>query len=120
MTPVTGTRPCVPLNPTTPQYAAGRSTEPTVCEPSASGVIRAATAAAEPADEPPGVWPWFHGFRVGAGSRYANSVVTVFPSTIAPAARMLATDAASAPGRVWGKEFAPRWPGIPETSGCSF
>src|SRR5206468_641472 len=29
MTPATGTRPCVPLKPTTPQYAAGRSTEPT-------------------------------------------------------------------------------------------
>src|SRR5262249_59273978 len=33
ITPATGTRPSVPLNPTTPQYAAGRSTEPTVLEP---------------------------------------------------------------------------------------
>ena len=31
--------------------------------------MRVATAAAEPDEEPPGVCPWFHGFRVGAGSR---------------------------------------------------
>ena len=45
----------MPLKPTTPQYAAGRSTEPTVWEPIASGAIRAASAAAEPAEDPPGV-----------------------------------------------------------------
>src|SRR5262245_45447653 len=120
MTPPTGTRPCDPLNPTTPQYAAGRRIEPTVCEPSASGAIRAATAAAEPAEEPPGVWLRFHGFRVGAGSRYANSVVTVLPSTIAPAARIRATAAASALGRVWANERAPPVVGMPATSKMSF
>ena len=40
--------PCVGLNPTTPQNAAGRITEPLVCEPMAPGTMPAATAAAEP------------------------------------------------------------------------
>src|SRR5437764_8698742 len=39
----------------TPQNEAGRITEPPVCVPSASGIMPAATAAAEPEDDPPGV-----------------------------------------------------------------
>jgi hypothetical protein len=31
-----------------PQYDAGRKVEPPVCEPNAAGIMRAATAAAEP------------------------------------------------------------------------
>ena len=38
-----------------PQNAAGRMTEPLVWVPVASGVMYAATVAAEPLDEPPGV-----------------------------------------------------------------
>ena len=38
-----------------PQNDAGRITEPPVCVPSASGIMPAATAAAEPDDDPPGV-----------------------------------------------------------------
>ena len=38
-----------------PQNDAGRITEPPVCVPSASGIIPAPTAAAEPDDDPPGV-----------------------------------------------------------------
>src|SRR6185312_3833641 len=49
----------------TPQNEAGRITEPPVCVPSASGIMPAATAAAEPDDEPPGVWPWLCGLSVG-------------------------------------------------------
>ena len=48
------TRPYVGLTPTTPQNAAGCRTEPPVSEPSAIGTMPAATAAAEPPDEPPG------------------------------------------------------------------
>src|SRR5207249_1360633 len=80
---------------------------PTVCEPSASGTMRAATAAAEPDEEPPGVCSTFHGLRVGAGSRYANWVVCVFPSTIAPLLRSACTDAASRVGRVCAHARAP-------------
>ena len=68
MTPSSGTVPCAPLSPTTPQNADGRRIEPTVCVPIATGTWRAATAAAEPDDEPPGVWAADQGFRVGAGS----------------------------------------------------
>src|SRR4030095_4417960 len=105
--PSTGTSPCGPLRPTTPQKAPGRRIEPTVWEPIAPGTIRAATAAAEPEDEPPGVWAWFQGFRVGAGSRYANWVVCVLPRTIAPAARSRLTAPQSRDGRVWANAAAP-------------
>ncbi len=48
---------------------AGRRIEPTVWVPIAAGIIRAATAAADPDDDPPGVCPRDQGLRVGAGSR---------------------------------------------------
>src|SRR5690606_843218 len=55
------------LNPTVPQYDAGRIMEPPVCVLSARGTMPAATAAAEPLEEPPGVWSSFQGLRVGPG-----------------------------------------------------
>ena len=58
----------------------------------------AATAAAEPLEEPPGVWPGWCGLRVLPGVRVANSVVTVLPMTIAPAARSRSVTAASRDG----------------------
>ena len=70
-------------------------TEPPVWLPSASGSIPAATAAAEPDDEPPGVWARLRGLRVRAGSSEANSVVTVLPRTRPPARRISMTIAAS-------------------------
>src|SRR5438093_11545594 len=79
-------RPTVGLKPTIPQNAAGRMTEPFVCEPIAAGTTPAATAAADPIDEPPGVREGSHGFSVWPGVMNASSAVTVFPSTIAPAA----------------------------------
>jgi hypothetical protein len=78
------TRPCVALSPTMPQYAAGRRVDPTVCEPRASGTMRALTAAAEPLDDPPGVCSTFHGLRVGVESRLANSVVVSWKNGPAP------------------------------------
>ena len=72
--------------------------EPPVCEPTASGTIPAATAAAEPADDPPGVQPGAAGLRVGAGCRKANSVVSDLPMTRPPARRMMPTIAASLAG----------------------
>ena len=64
-----------------PQYAAGRLTEPAVCVPSASGTMPAATTAAGPALDPPGVWDRSCGLRVGGGpSKYANSVVCALPT----------------------------------------
>ena len=65
--------------------------EPPVCVPTAAGTMPAATAAAEPDEDPPGVCAGLRGLRVPAGCRNANSVVTVLPATIAPLARIIAT-----------------------------
>ncbi len=62
-----GINPCEGLKPYTPQNAAGLITEPLVCVPSASGTMPAATAAAEPLEEPPGVCSGLCGLRVLPG-----------------------------------------------------
>jgi len=67
--------------------------------PIASGTMKSATAAAEPLDEPPGVWAGLCGLAVGPGWRLANSVVTVLPSRMAPAARGRLTALAPKLGR---------------------
>src|SRR5262249_7798065 len=92
-------RPWLGLAANTPQNPAGRITAPLGCEPSASGTMLAATAAAEPDEEPPGVRAGSCGLRVGPGWKYANSVVTVLPMMTAPAARSFATTVASLRGR---------------------
>ena len=51
--------------PVMPQYAAGWRTEPPVSVPVAIGARRAATAAAEPPEEPPGMRCVFQGLRAG-------------------------------------------------------
>ena len=91
--------PKVGLKPTTPQKAAGRTTEPAVWVPMAAATIPSATAAADPLEEPPGVRPASRGFVVGPGWNRANSVVTVLPTTSAPAERSRRTTSASAAGR---------------------
>ncbi len=73
--------------------------EPAVWLPSAAGTMPAATAAAEPDEEPPGVCARLCGLRVRAGVSSASSVVTVLPRITAPAARSDATQAASVLGR---------------------
>src|SRR6478735_7210939 len=87
------------LKPATPQKLAGLITEPPVCVPVAIGKKPAATPAAEPDDEPPGVCARFLGLRVLPGSRWANSVVTVLPRSVPPLRRISATSEASALGR---------------------
>ena len=62
--PRTGTRPCVGFSPTTPHSAAGMRTELPASVPSAAGAIPAATAAAEPPEEPPGTRSVSQGLRV--------------------------------------------------------
>ena len=64
----------------------------------ASGTMPAPTAAAEPLDEPPGVWSRLCGFAVEAGCAYANSVVAVLPTISAPAARSREDDFSVARG----------------------
>ena len=113
-------RPKLGLKPTTPQKAAGRMTLPAVWVPKAKGKKKSATPAAEPEEEPPGVWAGLAGLAVGPGLRVANSVVTVLPMTAAPAARAAATAAASARGRQPCQMGEPYSLGISAVSSTSF
>ena len=99
LTPSALISPKVGLYATQPQNDAGRITEPRVWVPKAMKAMKSPTAAAEPLEEPPGVWAGSWGLRVLPGWRLANSAVTVLPSSTPPAARMSATHAASARGR---------------------
>ena len=102
-----------------PQKAAGRMTEPIVCVPRARGQKPAATAAAEPLLEPPGVCARLYGLRVGPGSAQANSVETVLPRMMAPAERNALTQVASAPANNAGGSCAPARVGKPSTLNTS-
>src|SRR2546427_3073047 len=88
-----GTRPKVGFKPTSPQKLAGMRIDPAPSEPSASGANPAATAAAPPPVEPPGVRVRSHGFRdspnrgLSVDPRQANSGRFVRPRKIAPEAR---------------------------------
>ena len=57
------------LSANTPQKEAGRISDPAVCVPKAIGTMPSATAAAEPLDEPPGVWAGLCGLAVGPGEK---------------------------------------------------
>ena len=81
--------------------------------PVAAGTMRAATAAALPLEEPPGVRDTSHGLRVGPGAAKANSVVTVLPRISAPPLRRQWTAAPSQP--VWWSLSA----GLPTSMGMS-
>ncbi len=59
-----GMRPNVGLSPAIPQKEAGMRIEPPPSVPSANGTMSAATAAAEPPLEPPGVRSRLRGLRV--------------------------------------------------------
>src|SRR5438093_6864412 len=92
-----GTRPKVGLRPTSPQKLAGMRIEPAPSEPSANGASPAATAAAPPPVDPPGVRVRSQGLRdspnngLSVEPRQANSGRLVRPTKIAPAARRRAT-----------------------------
>ena len=60
-----GKRARVGFRPNRPHDEAGMRTDPPPSLPWAIGTIPAATAAAEPADDPPATRSRFHGFRVG-------------------------------------------------------
>ena len=73
--------------------------EPATWVPMAAGTMPAATAAAEPEDEPPGVRDGSNGLVVGPGCEPPSSAVTVLPSTTAPAWRRAQTAALSRLGK---------------------
>src|SRR5437764_12727043 len=91
--PPDGTRPSDALRPVSPHTDDGMRIEPPPSEPVARGTMPAATAAALPPDEPPGVRSRFQGLRDGGNRPLSvtgllpNSGVFVLPSTTQPAAR---------------------------------
>ena len=97
-----GTRSRWGLSPNSPQHAAGIRIEPAPSAASAAGTIPAATAAADPPLEPPGVRSGSHGLRVtpqvtdSVNGHSPSSGIFVLPTTIAPAARSRRTTSASA------------------------
>jgi len=82
--------------------------------------MRAATAAAGPLEEPPGVCSGFHGLRVALGSRNANGLVASLPIGTAPAPRSRATEVASRVGVRVAHVGAPEVVGRPAESKMSF
>src|SRR5438093_13740858 len=78
-----------------PQQPAGWRIEPPVSVPKAAMHWSAATAAADPPDEPPGTRSALHGLRVGKKAEFsadepiANSSRLVLPVMTAPAVRIL-------------------------------
>ena len=96
-----GTRPKLGFRPKLPQKPAGMRTLPAPSVPTESGPMPAATAAAVPPDEPPGVFAGFHGLRVMpvrgelVSPLQPNSGVVVLPRITAPASRSRAVAGAS-------------------------
>src|SRR5438132_3841231 len=99
----TGTRPNWALIPNSPVRAAGMRIDPPPSVPSANGVTPAATLAAAPQLEPPGVLPRCQGLRVmpvsglSPTALHPNSLVVVLPTMHAPLARSRSTTGASNP-----------------------
>ena len=97
-----------------PHQAAGPRMEPPVSEPMAPRHRPAATAAAEPEDEPDGSCSGFQGLRAGGHGRsklvppMANSQVASLPVKMAPAWASLLTQVASVVG-TWSWNKA-EWP----------
>src|SRR3954469_150995 len=115
-----GTRPNDALMPNRPVKPQGMRIEPPPSVPIASGPMPAATAAAAPPEEPPGVFAGFHGLRVMPVSGLSvtpfqpNSGVVVLPRSTAPCSRNLAvTGASSFHGPLGSTVFEPRRVGQP-------
>src|SRR5690606_36042649 len=113
-----GTRPRAVFSPTRPLQADGTRIEPPPSDACASGTTPAATSAEAPPDEPPEVWPVFHGLRVTPNR--ADSVVSRSPYSgvvevaiaISPAARWRSVSTESKSG-VNGGTRLPPWLGTP-------
>src|SRR6266849_4141423 len=94
-----------------PQNAAGCRTEPTVSDPSATGTMRAATAAAEPPLDPPATRVVSHGLRTTPNAEcsvdepIAHSSRFVLPEIAAPAPRSFVTTVASNGDTNFGRIF---------------
>ncbi len=109
-----------------PVTAPGWRIEPPVSEPIDSGASYAASAAALPPPEPPGIRSVSHGLRVGPYAEYsveepmANSSMFVLPSITVPAARSRSTMVESYGGRQPSRIFDPTVVGTPLVVSTSF
>ncbi len=89
------------MRPQIPESAAGWRIEPPVSVPVLPGTSRAATAAAEPPELPPGTHSTFHGFLTGPkcdvslDEPIANSSMLVLPTSTVPARFSRSTTCAS-------------------------
>src|SRR5207302_4316096 len=115
-----GTRPNEGFKPKSPVKLHGMRIEPPPSVPSASAPMPAASAAAAPPDEPPGVFAGFHGLRVMPVSALSvtpfqpNSGVVVLPSSTTPCSRRRAVAGASSfHGPLGSTVFDPRSVGQP-------
>ena len=107
------------MTPTIPVSAAGWRIDPPVSVPIASGASNAATAAADPPLDPPGVLVKSQGFCVVPYAEFsvdepiANSSIFVLPRITTPAAFNFATTVESYGGRQPSRIFDPAVVGIP-------
>ena len=120
-TPVRGIAPAVGLSPVSPHHAEGRRTDPPTSVPSAHGTARAATAAADPVDDPPAQRSRSHGLRTapkrgGCGPPTANSVVASLLTAMAPASSRRRTTVADAVAGASPWHHEPAVVGTPATS----
>jgi hypothetical protein len=125
--PVRSIRAAEGLKPAIPQNAAGTRIEPAVSVPIATGTTPAATATAEPDDEPPGTRSGASGFGgvpkcgLSPSPEYASSLRLVFPThTIPAAARRATTGASATAGAASRYRIEPHVVGAPATSIRSF
>lgn len=128
-TPSRLTSPTVGLRPTTPVAPAGQTIDPSVSVPMATWAREAATAAAEPEEEPQGLrsrtWGlcvWLptplHPLVDSSPRKFAHSDRLVLPSRTAPASRSLRVIVASS-GRVPSRAREPAVVGRPAMSTLS-
>ena len=108
-----GTRANCGLTVNSPVSDPGIRTEPPPSVPSANGVTPAATLAAAPALDPPGVFDRSHGLRVmpvngqSPTALHPNSLVVVLPRITAPALRARSTAGASNAATLSAVDFEP-------------
>ena len=121
-----GMRPSVGRTAVVPQHAEGQRNEPPRSEPTPSGVIPVASAAASPPLDPPGVRAGSHGLRVGPWralsvcQRSPRSGALVRANGIAPTARRFATEGASCGAVISASATTPCVVGEPARSMDSF
>src|SRR6476469_3210656 len=114
------------LNPTRPQKAAGTRTEPEVSVPTARSTIPAATATAEPEEEPPGIRSGASGLTglpkcgFSPSPEKANSLWFVLPTHTVCFARFRTMGASSVATGAFRRDAEPLVLRVPATSKRSF